>query len=112
MVSRFQDNTKKNTVSSPRPPIPTTSANLVQTTLDEITDRMKMWDINDKRSVKIHRLIGEMMAVDIQPYNIVHDNGFIRLLAEILPNYSLPVRQYFSEKIIPDIYICKCYGKT
>ncbi|XP_023212487.1 zinc finger BED domain-containing protein 4-like [Centruroides sculpturatus] len=45
-----------------------------------------------------------MICVDIQPYSVVSDLGFQRLLKKIVPNYNIPSRKYFSENIIPDIF--------
>lgn len=75
-----------------------------QATLESILAKKKIWDINDHRSQEIHYLIGEMIAVDIQPYSVTSDIGFNRLIAKLCPNYSIPSRKYFTEKIIPDIF--------
>ncbi len=45
-----------------------------------------------------------MIAVDCQPYSIVEDVGFLRLLKKLKPNYQMPSRKYFSEKIVLSIY--------
>ncbi len=45
-----------------------------------------------------------MIAVDCQPYSIVEDVGFLRPMKKLKPNYQLPSRKYFSEKIVPSIY--------
>ena len=45
-----------------------------------------------------------MIAVDIQPYSEISDIGFNRLIAKLCPNYSIPSKKYFTEKIIPDIF--------
>ena len=73
-----------------------------QTTIQSILAKKKIWDINDHRSQEIHYLIGEM--IDIQPYSITSDIGFNRLIAMICPNYSIPPKKYFTEKIISDIF--------
>ena len=44
------------------------------------------------------------MALDSQPFSIVEDASFLRLLANVCPKYVMPSRKYFSEKIIPGIY--------
>nr|XP_047127635.1 zinc finger BED domain-containing protein 4-like [Hydra vulgaris] len=44
------------------------------------------------------------MALDIQPYSIVKDLGFRKLIEELCPNYQIPSRRYFGENIIPQIY--------
>ena len=45
-----------------------------------------------------------MIAVDIQPYPLTSDFGFYRLIAKLCPNFSIPSKKYFTEKIIPDIF--------
>lgn len=35
----------------------------------------KQWDINNLKSLEIHRLIGEFIALDNQPFSIVEDKG-------------------------------------
>lgn len=51
-------------------------------------------DINDPKSKEIHRAIGEMIAIDNQPYSLVDDEGFIRLLGKIAPNYAVSQLAY------------------
>ena len=75
-----------------------------QTTIESILVKKKIWDINDHRSQEIDYLIGEMIAVDIQPYSVTSDIGFNRLIAKLYPNYSIPSKMYFTEKIITDIF--------
>ena len=75
-----------------------------QQTLIETFEKHKKWQINDPRAKAIHYRIGEMMALDNQPFNIVEHTGFQRLMKLVAPNYVIPSRRYFSEKIIPNIY--------
>ncbi|XP_071054789.1 zinc finger BED domain-containing protein 4-like [Onthophagus taurus] len=75
-----------------------------QETLTEFINKSKQWDINDKRSKKMHYAIGEMIALDNMPYLCVENTGFTRLMNKICPQYKVPRRKYFSETIIPDIY--------
>ena len=56
---------------------------------------------------KITILIGEMMALDCQPFSIVKDQGFISLLNQLQPHYKIPSRKYFSAMLIPELY-AKC----
>jgi len=50
-----------------------------------------------------------MIAVDLQPYSFVSDFGFQRQIKKISINYSIPIRTYFSENIVPDtLHIKKC----
>ena len=52
----------------------------------------------------MHRLIGEMVAVDLQPISVVEDIGFIRLVNETCPNYNIRSRRFIKDKIITDKY--------
>ena len=45
-----------------------------------------------------------MIAVDIQPYSVTSDIGFSKLIAKLCPNYSIPSKKYFAEKVIPGIF--------
>ena len=74
-----------------------------QLTLTEVEARVQPWDINDACAVRVHKKIGEMMALDFQPLSIVSDVGFIRLLNTLEPRYKLPSRRYFTDKVIPEI---------
>ena len=42
--------------------------------------------------------------IDLQPFSIVKDIGFCRLMANLEPRYSLPSRRYLSEVVIPEIH--------
>ena len=53
------------------PPTPTSH----QPTLAATLDRKRPWDFDDANSRRIHRLIGEMIALDSQPFNIMNNEG-------------------------------------
>ncbi|KAL0870644.1 hypothetical protein ABMA27_005601 [Loxostege sticticalis] len=64
---------------------------LKQPSLAETLEKKKVWDINDSRAKRVHYLIGEMIAVDNEPFAIVESHeGFRRLLNNILPQYQIP----------------------
>ena len=46
-----------------------------------------------------------MVAFDVQPFSIVKDVGFRRLMKLLKPNYELPSRKYFTATIIPSLHI-------
>ena len=48
--------------------------------------------------------IGEIICLDVQPYSIVEDNGFARLLKHLTPNYKIPSQKHFSMNVIPLMY--------
>ena len=47
----------------------------------------KGWDINDSRAQRITRKVGEMIAINSQPFSIAKDVGFKRVLKEMEPCY-------------------------
>lgn len=75
-----------------------------QPTLSEFLQNTKTWDINDQRSKRINYKIAEMICLDNQPYSIVENTGFMRLLYSIVPQYHIPSRKYFTDNVVPDIY--------
>lgn len=103
----FVENKNKNessdqaSTSSAKPSIKSHVAQ--QPTILNAFDTIKQWDINSAKSQQIHNLIGEMISVDIQPFSMVNDTGFKRLMNKILPHYKIPSDKYFREKIVPDI---------
>ena len=44
-----------------------------------------------------------MMALDCQPFSVVEDHGFVRLLNYLQPRYQVPGRKYFSSTMIPQL---------
>ena len=44
---------------------------LQQLSIEESHDRVRVWDINDARARKVHQRIGEMVALDMQPFSII-----------------------------------------
>ena len=61
-----------------------------QFTMLEAETKVKVWDINDPHAMCIHKLVGEMIATDNQPFSVVHDTGFNRLIKTLEPRYVLP----------------------
>lgn len=45
--------------------------------LEEVQEKVRIWDINDTQSQRIHILVVEMIALDNQPFSVVEDPGFI-----------------------------------
>ena len=50
-------------------------------------------------------MIGKLITLDIQPFSIVEDTGFNELIKDAYPNYKLPCRTYFSQNVIPSMYV-------
>uniref|UniRef100_A0A915PEF9 HAT C-terminal dimerisation domain-containing protein n=1 Tax=Meloidogyne floridensis TaxID=298350 RepID=A0A915PEF9_9BILA len=62
------------------------------------------WDKDGLKTLEVNRAIMEFIATDIQPFSVVQDSGFKRLIALLKPQYNLPSRNFFSEKMLPCIY--------
>ena len=75
-----------------------------QLSLMEVQDRGRKWDINDARAQQVHKLVMEMIALGNQPFSLVEDLGFVRLLQVLEPRYSLPSRKYLVKKILPVVH--------
>ena len=75
-----------------------------QLSLEETQELSKPWDINDAWSQRVHKRIGEMLAVDCQPLSMVEDVGFKRVLQILELHYKCPSRKYFTDTIIPKNY--------
>jgi len=61
------------------------------------------WNFDNAEHKRITQQIGEMIALDLQPFSIVEDRGFLRLLAHVSCRYITPQRKYFSDKVIPEM---------
>lgn len=75
-----------------------------QPTLQSFISQKSSWTIDSERSLKIHKKIGLMMAIDLQPFSLVENKGFRDLLHELEPRYEIPSRNYFRDRILPDIF--------
>lgn len=82
----------------------TSHKKLKQPIIADALQSCSKWDVNDHRAKSIDYVIGEMIALDNLPYSVVTNKGFQRLMAKVAPQYMIPGRKYFTERIIPDIY--------
>ena len=76
---------------------------MIQKTIPEQVACMKVWDINNSSSVRIHRAIAKMIITDMQPVQIVEKAGFVELMGVLERRYTVPSRKYFAERVIPEI---------
>ncbi len=49
-------------------------------------------------------LIIEMIAVDLLPFSFVENDGFKRLMSKMCPKYRLKTRNYYKDRIFPQIF--------
>ena len=80
------------------------SSNSKQVSLEVILERQQKMAFDHPRARHITKLVGEMIAVNNQPFSVVSDVGFTRLMNYIEPRYCIPSRTYFSEKMIPQLF--------
>ena len=76
--------------------------NQIQISVKDSFEAGISWDLNSAPARRISNLIGEMIALDNQPFILVEDLGFVRLM-NVCPKYKMPSRQYFSDTVIPDL---------
>jgi len=60
-----------------------------QLTLEQAFNPVKFWDIEDKRAMKLHYAVAEMIAVDNLPISHVENEGFRRVMAKTQPHYQV-----------------------
>ena len=75
-----------------------------QPTLLELFVRSQPLAFDHPRAKEITKRIGEMIALDNEPFTIVDHIGFVRLMNLLEPRYQLPSDKYFSETLIPEMY--------
>jgi hypothetical protein len=75
-----------------------------QLTLEGAIDRVTKWKPDDLRAASWNKAVGEFIAVGSQAFSVVEDDSFRRLIAKAEPRYQLPHRNFFSSKLIPEMY--------
>uniref|UniRef100_H2ZZB5 BED-type domain-containing protein n=1 Tax=Latimeria chalumnae TaxID=7897 RepID=H2ZZB5_LATCH len=61
------------------------------------------WPQDHPQAKALIRQLMEMIAMDMQPFSIVEDEGFRRLCALAVPRYNLPSQHHLSEKVLEDL---------
>ena len=56
------------------------------------------------RLMTLFRHHGVYIAVDNQPFSIVQDARFTKLVEFLEPCYAMPSRKYFSDQCLPELY--------
>ena len=101
----YKEYSEKKADQEPKQPKETRKRSLHRRlSLTETQELTKVWDINDHKAQRVHRKIGEMIAVDCQPLSVVEDVGFKQVLRTPEPRYQCPSRKYYTETVIPKIY--------
>ncbi|XP_047505129.1 E3 SUMO-protein ligase ZBED1-like [Pieris napi] len=58
----------------------------------------------DKCKSDIDQLIMDLFIMDFQPFRIVEDRGFRKLIQSAFPFYIIPTRKYFANNLLPSRY--------
>jgi len=80
------------------------SAAQKQPSLAAFVEKSRPWSFDCPQSLRLHRKLAEMIALDDQPFNIVNNDGFRRLMQAAEPRYTLPSDKHVREVLLPDIY--------
>ena len=75
-----------------------------QPSLAAFVEKSRPWPFDCPQSLRLHRKLAEMIALDDQPFNIVNNDGFRRLMQAAEPRYTLPSDKHVREVLLPDIY--------
>ena len=75
-----------------------------QPTISTVIEKKTPYPFDHPRARQLTRIIGELIAVDNEAFNIVNRIGFKRLMAAVEPRYTIPSDKYFSDTLIPDMY--------
>ncbi|XP_016967067.2 zinc finger BED domain-containing protein 4-like [Drosophila biarmipes] len=66
--------------------------------------RAVLYESNSKRKTDIDKALTEMVAKDVQPYNIVKNEGFIKYTQVLDPRYKLPSKTHLRDVLMSNLY--------
>ena len=72
--------------------------------LQRTIESTQTYNPNGEKAKGITRKVMEFIGLDDQPFSVVEDVGFQRLLAHVEPCYVLPGRQYFADVALPALH--------
>ena len=59
---------------------------------------------SSSRAKAISGAILQFIVKDLRPFSVVQNSGFQNLLHVLEPRYTIPSRQHFSDKALPELY--------
>lgn len=74
-------------------------------TIESCLAKKKEYDFNHPRALEIIKCLMEMIAVDLQPFSMVTNKGFRKLIKLLEPTYVIPSDKYFRETALPHLYV-------
>ena len=75
---------------------------MIQSSIENCLE--EKWAITDPRAKALTYKILEMIVLDNQPFSMVEDIGFTRLMNYVRSKYQIPSRSHFTEVILPNVY--------
>lgn len=75
-----------------------------QPSVSQLFETKTGWKDTDPRSIKIDAAITEMIATDNQPFSVVSDLGFKRLVSLMKPRYRIKNEKFYRTKILDETH--------
>jgi len=66
--------------------------------------RALLYEPNSKRKIDIDNALTEMVAKDVQPYNIVENEGFVKYTYVLDPRYKLPSKTHLRDVLMLNLF--------
>lgn len=85
--------------------ITTAQSSQSQTTLQASLARSQPLSKSGSRYKELVDAVGRFISADLLPLSVVEDSGFRNLIKLAEPRFSLPSRRYFSDNVIPSLYL-------
>ena len=82
--------TKQEETGAANTQLASAQASLKQIILQGLAERRKPFPPDHPRAKELTYRVAEMIAIDLQPFSVVEDVSFCRLIALLEPRYSLP----------------------
>ena len=74
---------------------------MLQFTMPSWVDNISKVDSNSEEGLKFHRSIFEMIILDLQPWSIVNNPGFLRHHAVFTPHFDIGSEKYYQSMLNP-----------
>lgn len=75
-----------------------------QENIDDLFNRKKPYSENNKHVKDLDKLVVRMICMDLQPFSVVEDQGFVDLVQGLDPKYQLPGRNKVSTTLLTKMY--------
>ena len=93
--SDFEKNTAQKRKINPSAPAPSVA---------DLFEKARQFSSDSAKAKGITQKMMEFIALDDQPFSVVDDVGFRRLIKHIEPRYAMPSRRHFSDVCLPELY--------